>query len=301
MRPEATAAVVRALIMQHKVYASGPGAASFTRSAPCSGGSGPRKGRYRQFYQINAEIFGVASPIRRCAVDRHAGGHSWDGWGSADARAHVNSLGCPACRPCLSTGVPAGFSRGPVKARLCAGLPAAPGHAIPLRILDCKVHLDAGRPAWNAPGIDVITCAMECKDALRYCLPAGPGRAGGSLCSSTNGLVRGTGLLLPAPRSNCRPTALGAQSAVAGGGRYDGLVKTLGGPPTSRPPVSPSASTAWRRSSASRTHRSRQPVPGRVHRGPGGRAPRQKAFPWLSALEPQPGSGSGNAFRRTRA
>ena len=96
LRPEATASIVRSYI-QHRMYASEP-VQKFYTIGPMFRRERPQKGRYRQFYQINAEIFGVASPmadvqlifvlwtlLQRLAV--------------ADVRAHINSLGCPECRP----------------------------------------------------------------------------------------------------------------------------------------------------------------------------------------------------------
>ena len=61
LRPEATASIVRAYI-QHKMYASDP-VQKFYVIGPMFRRERPQKGRFRQFYQINAEIFGVASPL----------------------------------------------------------------------------------------------------------------------------------------------------------------------------------------------------------------------------------------------
>ena len=95
LRPEATASIVRAYI-QHKLYAKDP-VCKFYTIGPMFRRERPQKGRYRQFHQINAEVFGIASPLidvqlilmlvtllTRLSVK--------------DALAHINSLGCPKCR-----------------------------------------------------------------------------------------------------------------------------------------------------------------------------------------------------------
>jgi histidyl-tRNA synthetase len=96
LRPEATASICRAYI-QHKMYAQDP-VRKFYTIGPMFRRERPQKGRYRQFYQIDAEIFGVAAPyadvelifLLRTLFDR---------LNVTDTTAHVNSLGCPDCRP----------------------------------------------------------------------------------------------------------------------------------------------------------------------------------------------------------
>ena len=96
LRPEATASICRSYI-QHKMYADDP-VKKFYTIGPMFRRERPQKGRYRQFYQINAEIFGVASPLAdvelifllKTLFSRLSAG---------DVEAHINSLGCPECRP----------------------------------------------------------------------------------------------------------------------------------------------------------------------------------------------------------
>ena len=96
LRPEATASICRSYI-QHKMYAQDP-VRKFYTIGPMFRRERPQKGRYRQFYQIDAEIFGVAAPyadvelifLLRTLFDR---------LNVTDTTAHINSLGCPACRP----------------------------------------------------------------------------------------------------------------------------------------------------------------------------------------------------------
>ena len=96
LRPEATASIVRSYI-QHKMYAVDP-VEKLYMIGPMFRRERPQKGRYRQFYQIDAEVFGVTSGLvdaqlifllttlcQRLKI--------------SDVQAHINSLGCPACRP----------------------------------------------------------------------------------------------------------------------------------------------------------------------------------------------------------
>ena len=71
LRPEATASIVRAYI-QHKLYSPDP-VQRLYMIGPMFRRERPQKGRYRQFYQIDAEIFGVASPLADAQLDFPAG------------------------------------------------------------------------------------------------------------------------------------------------------------------------------------------------------------------------------------
>ncbi len=219
LRPEATASVVRSYIQQ-KIYAADP-AQKFYTIGPMFRRERPQKGRYRQFYQINAEIFGVAEAnadallifmlmtlLKRLQV--------------TDIEAHVNSLGCPECRPTFRNALIA-FLSDRAEA-LCADCTRRMDKN-PLRVLDCKVP-GCREAATGAPAITDHLCT-ECADHFE------------TLKASLEGLdvpfvvdkrlVRGLDYYT---RSTFEilTGALGAQNAVAGGGRYDGLIKLLGGP-----------------------------------------------------------------------
>ncbi|MGD2271535.1 MAG: histidine--tRNA ligase, partial [Desulfobacterales bacterium] len=133
LRPEATASVVRSYI-QHKMYAKDP-VRKFYTIGPMFRRERPQKGRYRQFYQINVEIFGVTSPLvdvqliymlvilfKRLAVE--------------DIQAHINSLGCPACRPDYRKALSKFLVS--ISDKLCADCRRR-SERNPLRVLDCKV------------------------------------------------------------------------------------------------------------------------------------------------------------------
>jgi histidyl-tRNA synthetase len=219
LRPEATASIVRAYI-QHRMYAAEP-VQKFYTIGPMFRRERPQKGRYRQFYQINAEVFGVASPLidvqlifllmtllNRLQV--------------TDVKAHINSLGCPACRPAYRQAL-ADYLLG-VNDRLCKDCRRR-RERNPLRVLDCKVP-SCRKAMVDAPSILDHLCE-DCR------------RDFGLVQTSLNQLnvaymtdkrlVRGLDYYTRTT-FEIQTGALGAQSAVAGGGRYDGLVNVLGGP-----------------------------------------------------------------------
>jgi histidyl-tRNA synthetase len=219
LRPEATASIVRAYI-QHKLYSPDPAQRLFM-IGPMFRRERPQKGRYRQFYQIDAEIFGVGSPLadaqliyllvtlcERLKVE--------------NVEAHVNSLGCPACRPGFRDALQAMLAS--VSGRLCEDCTRR-RERNPLRVLDCKVP-GCREALATAPSILDHLCA-DCRrdfDELQSALAA----LGVSYIIDKR-LVRGLDYYTRAT-FEIQTGELGAQSAVAGGGRYDKLVKELGGP-----------------------------------------------------------------------
>ena len=219
LRPEATASIVRAYI-QHKLYAGDPVKKLYT-IGPMFRRERPQKGRYRQFYQINAEVFGIASPLidvqlilmlvtlfSRLSV--------------TDAVPHINSLGCPQCRPqfkALLTDFLAAKTD-----NLCPDC-IRRSERNPLRVLDCKVP-SCRESLSEAPSI-VDTLCPDCSrdfDTVRKTLDrlSIPFQVDKRLVRGLDYYTRTT--------FEIQTGALGAQNAVAGGGRYDGLVKALGGP-----------------------------------------------------------------------
>jgi len=219
LRPEATASVVRAYI-QHKMYVPDPVRKLYT-IGPMFRRERPQKGRYRQFYQINAEVFGVASAyidaqliimldilFKRLMI--------------RDIRAHINSLGCPQCRPGFKN-VLDDFISNKID-RLCADCRRRKDRN-PLRVLDCKVPSCREAMA-DAPAlIDHIceTC-REHFNTVQEIL-----NAQGVEYLLDKGLVRGLDYYTRTT-FEIQTGALGAQNAIAGGGRYDRLVSELGGP-----------------------------------------------------------------------
>jgi len=219
LRPEATASICRAYI-QHKLYSQDP-VQKFYMIGPMFRRERPQKGRYRQFYQIDAEIFGVQSGLvdvqlifllvtlcRRLNLK--------------DVEAHINSLGCPQCRP--------GFKKTltefllSVSDKLCADCIRRRDRN-PLRVLDCKVP--ACREATSgAPSLLDHLCD-DCRADFDLVM-ASLTKLGVSFVIDKQ-LVRGLDYYTRTA-FEIQTTSLGAQSAVAGGGRYDNLVEELGGP-----------------------------------------------------------------------
>ena len=224
LRPENTAGVVRAYIehklgdtgMLQKLYYIGP---QFRRERP-------QKGRYRQFYQIGAEAIGPPSagsesPVRDAEVIamlvdllNAVGIKQWE--------LHINSVGDQNCRPAYNAALREAL-KGVVN-NMCADCQRR-AVTNPLRVLDCKVPEDQ-------PIIDKLPKIVDYLD---------------DACRENFAVVRA---LLDAQRIpytvNTRMVrgldyyqrftfeflhgGLGAQSALLGGGRYDGLSEVLGGP-----------------------------------------------------------------------
>jgi histidyl-tRNA synthetase len=219
MRPEATASIVRAYL-QHKLYAQEP-VQKFYTIGPMFRRERPQKGRYRQFYQINAEVFGVASPyadVQLIVMLVLLFGRL----GVSDARPHVNSLGCPACRPAYREAL-TGFITDRENA-LCSDC-LRRRSTNPLRVLDCKVP-GCREAVAQAPALSEFLCT-DCRqhfDTVQQSLT----QLGIDHFIDPQ-LVRGLDYYTRTT-FEIQTAALGAQNAVAGGGRYDGLVAALGGP-----------------------------------------------------------------------
>ena len=219
LRPEATASIVRSYI-QHKMYAVDP-VKKLYMIGPMFRRERPQKGRYRQFYQIDAEVFGVASGLVDAQLiflltvlcER---------LNISDVKAHINSLGCPACRPTFRKALDdmlAGVSK-----RLCADCNRRKVRN-PLRVLDCKVP--ACREAMaDAPAIIDYLCPACREDFELVQQELGNLKVPYHIDKR---LVRGLDYYTRTT-FEIQTGSLGAQSAVTGGGRYDNLVKELGGP-----------------------------------------------------------------------
>ena len=219
LRPEATASIVRAY-NQHKLYAKDP-VQKFYMVGPMFRRERPQKGRYRQFYQIDAEIFGVQSGlvdvqlilllVTLCTR-----------LNIKDVEAHINSLGCPVCRPDYKKALTDFLMS--VSDKLCPDCVRRRDRN-PLRVLDCKVP--ACREALAQAPTIVDSLCDDCRtdfDEVRGAL----GKLNVPFVVDKQ-LVRGLDYYTRTA-FEIQTTSLGAQSAVAGGGRYDNLAKELGGP-----------------------------------------------------------------------
>jgi histidyl-tRNA synthetase len=219
LRPEATASICRSFI-QHKMYAEDPMQKLFM-VGPMFRRERPQKGRYRQFYQIDAEIFGVPSALADAELIFLLV-TLFNRLSIQDVSAHINSLGCPDCRPNFKAALTTYLSA--VSDKLCSDCNRRKKRN-PLRVLDCKVPT-CREAMTHAPSILEFlceTCASEFR-VLRSALDDldVPYEVDKRLVRGLDYYTRAT--------FEIQTQSLGAQSAVAGGGRYDNLVNMLGGP-----------------------------------------------------------------------
>ncbi len=219
LRPEATASICRSYI-QHKLYAADP-VKKFYTIGPMFRRERPQKGRYRQFYQLDAEVFGSDSPYvdAQLIYMLKLLFHRLD---VTDIIAHINSLGCPECRPDFKNALQA-YITGKA-ADLCADCRRRKDKN-PLRVLDCKVP-GCREAMLDAPSILDHLCPA-CHDHFETVKAALENLD--TPYTIDKRLVRGLDYYTRTT-FEMQTGSLGAQSAVAGGGRYDGLVKELGGP-----------------------------------------------------------------------
>ncbi len=222
LRPEATASVVRAYI-EHNLYNEG-GIHKLFYMGPMFRRERPQKGRFRQFYQIGAEALGSTEPGTDAAMLEILHGLTRERLGLRDVHLLLNSVGCSECRPRYVAALRQALEG--VKQNLCVDCQRR-AETNPLRVLDCKVEAD--QPAINKlPQILDYLCA-ECRQHLDE-VKNGLDRRGIEY-QITPRLVRGLDYYT---RTTFEITSgtLGAQNALAGGGRYDGLAEALGGPRT---------------------------------------------------------------------
>lgn len=219
LRPEATAGVVRAYI-EHALYAAEPVARLYT-IGPMFRRERPQKGRYRQFYQIDAEILGL-DDARVDAELILMLTHFLKAVGLTSSHVEINSLGCPLCRPAFRSAVVAHLQGR--EEELCGDCRRRI-QTNPLRVFDCKIE-SCRAAVEDAPRLADFLCD-ECR-AHFGTVQESLGLFGVPF-SINNRMVRGLDYYT---RTTFEVTTdvLGAQNAVVGGGRYDGLVQQLGGP-----------------------------------------------------------------------
>lgn len=221
LRPENTASAVRAYL-QNKLYAQTNLVKLFYIGSMFRYDR-PQAGRMREFHQFGVEALGEANP----AVDAEVillAMNLLEGLGLKDLELSINSVGCPKCRSKYRTMLQ-DFFRDKLE-DLCEDCRSRFERS-PLRILDCKKDSDKPYMA-DAPKITDCLCE-ECADhfaKLKELLTS----AGISFTHDPR-LVRGLDYYTKTAFEIKYPP-LGAQSAVAGGGRYDGLIEEMGGNPT---------------------------------------------------------------------
>jgi len=221
LRPEFTAGVVRAYI-ENGLYVR-PQPLKLYSFGPTFRYDRPQAGRYRQFTQFNAEILGEQDP----AADVEVMAMVWDlydGLGFRDLEFQLNSTGCPRCRPGYLAVLKAYYAEH--IGEICEDCRRRLEHS-PLRVLDCKADqcqpVIAGAPHFLDHLCDECT---EHFGALREYLDLLDRRY-----TINHRLVRGLDYYTKTV-FEVWAAGIGAQAAVCGGGRYDGLAEILDGPPT---------------------------------------------------------------------
>lgn len=219
LRPEGTASVVRALLENGRHVGAMP--QKFYYIINCFRHEAPQAGRSREFFQFGTETFGAAAP----SADANAIGLAsavFRRLGLENVRLHLNSIGCAGCRPVYRKALAEYY--GAHEAELCDTCRTRLVQN-PLRLLDCKVASCAALASGAPKTVD-------------YLCPACRGHFE-TLCS----LLDAMGLPYIIDPSIVRgldyytrtvfefiAEGIAAQSTVCGGGRYDGLVESLGGP-----------------------------------------------------------------------
>lgn len=219
LKPEGTAGAVRSYI-ENGLYAL-PQPVKVYYVTPVFRYEKPQSGRLREHHQFGAEIFGSASPradfeIISLAIE------FLDSIGLRDARLNLNSIGCKACRARYESDLAEHLRKR--ASELC---PACRERMEknPLRALDCK-NAGCRAATESAPRVSDYLCA-DCRahrDELRALLDAS-----GIRHVMNDSVARGLDYYTGTVFEFCSDE-IGAQSAVCGGGRYDGLVSGLGGP-----------------------------------------------------------------------
>jgi len=223
LRPENTAGVVRAYI-EHKLWDRGLNKLFYI--GPQFRRERPQKGRYRQFYQIGAEVIGPStagseSPARDAEILELLA-TLLDRIGITGWTLELNSVGCPADRARFNEALRKALE--PVVGHMCSDCQRR-AVTNPLRVFDCKVPEDQ-------PIIEKLPRISQfldegCRkhfDEVQAIL-----KSVGVSFTLNDRLVRGLDYYT---RTAFEFThgALGAQNAILGGGRYDGLSEALGGP-----------------------------------------------------------------------
>jgi histidyl-tRNA synthetase len=234
LRPENTAGVVRAYIehklgdtgMLQKLFYIGP---QFRRERP-------QRGRYRQFWQIGAEVLGpqssgaesalrdaevlemLATLLDELGIPRASAENGGNGW-----RLALNSVGSSTDRPIYIAALKAALA--PIKDTMCVDCQRR-AETNPLRVLDCKVPDDQAK----IDGLPKIADFLDADSASHFAQVKAALDACGVPYSIEPRLVRGLDYYTRTTFEFTVALGLGTQNALLGGGRYDGLSEMLGGP-----------------------------------------------------------------------
>jgi len=225
LRPEGTAGVARA-VLQNGLIAPGAPALKLWYTGSMFRHERPQKGRLRQFHQIGVECLGAAEPsVDAEVIIMLVRFFEALGLPSESMRLYVNSMGDTACRPAYREAVRAYILDHTDD--LCDEC-VRRAETNPLRAFDCK-NPRCSEIMDDAPAITTMLCddCAEHYAAVRSLLDT----AGISYEENTR-LVRGLDYYTRTVFEVQIDAGLGAQNALGGGGRYDGLIEEFGGKPT---------------------------------------------------------------------
>jgi len=225
LRPENTAGVVRAFIEHNIVRQSPP--QKFWYFGPMFRYERPQAGRQRQFHQIGVEMFGIKEPAADAEVIL-AAVNFLKSIGLGDLEVELNSLGCTKCKNDYKESIKSILK--PHLENMCDDCKLR-YEKNPLRILDCKD--ENCQKIFELPEVkEVILADYICEDCAEHFGELMNYLDNLKIKYSRNKLlVRGLDYYNRTV-FEIKSSALGSQSAVCGGGRYDGLVEMLGGQST---------------------------------------------------------------------
>lgn len=221
LRPEGTAGVVRAYI-ENGLYTL-PSPQKFYYMGPMFRYERPQAGRYREFRQIGVEAFGQAEPVMDAEILLMLK-DLFERLGLSSLKIELNSLGCSQCRPSYRDSLIKFFSN---KIHAFCTDCQRRFERNPLRLLDCK-HPECEKQRQDAPSILDFIC-KDCKAHLERLISYLDHMDIPYVLNLM--LVRGLDYYTRTI-FEIKSEALGAQNAIAAGGRYDNLVEEFGGPPT---------------------------------------------------------------------
>lgn len=221
LRPEGTASVARSFI-ENSLYAN-PQPTKLYYIISCYRYEKPQSGRLREFHQFGTECLGSPSPSADAEIIALALTF-FNRLGIKDLKLNLNSIGCPNCKKAYNEKLKEYFKQ--YEDELCDTCKTRL-EKNPMRIIDCKSEI-CSRIAKDAPKMIDFLCD-ECRehfDKTRAYLDAT-----GIKYTIDPDIVRGLDYYTRTV-FEITSDALGAQSTVCGGGRYNGLIEEIGGKPT---------------------------------------------------------------------
>lgn len=219
LRPELTASMMRSYL-EHDMRRH-PQPVKLWSAGPMFRYERPQKGRYRQFWQIDFETLGVSDPMADLeTIDTSM--EMYRRLGLSDLQVLINSVGCPICRPVYREALSSFISD-----RLGEFCDTCQGRfeRNPLRILDCKKP-HCREMTDFAPSMMDSLC-LECRNHIDRVME-GLSRIGADF-RVDHRLVRGLDYYTKTA-FEILAGELGSQNAICGGGRYDNLAESIGGP-----------------------------------------------------------------------